>query len=320
MAQDSKNDTTAPTKSRVETEIQVDEVTSADIGTGNVSDGGAVRTTNTDAESYEFGKEAAPKDGSEEHPKDGNQEEPEAEAGEGDEAAASDADDLGDWKRDDPEVQAKFEERYFTKEGQLNKDVLSKEFWASHAKDPKKAGLKDATYEFLKDTLGITKEVAKEIESALVVKATAEAQTFFKNVGGQERFEAAVKWGREGGYTPAQRERFNKARDAGGIDFEEAVEALMARYNRINPPRQSSEGRRGPPQQRRQSSPQRNVTGGAAEAGGGAQDGFKTREEYQQAWQTALAAEKAAAPGQAKREARAKLDDLRRKARRSRFA
>lgn len=321
MAQDSKNNDTSTKStvaSRVETEIQNDMVTSTDVGVRSVADGGDTRTVNADAASFEFGKENAEegKEALEKDPQDGV----DGEGGEqedGPEAGAEEGD-LGEWKRDDPEVQAKFEAKYFTENGQLNKDALSKEFWASHAKDPAKAGLNDATYEFLKDTLGVNKEMVKEIEGALVTKATALAETFFKSIGGRERYDAMVKWGREGGYTPAQRDRFNKAMNAGGVEFEEAVEALANRFNRAHPQNRQQDGRRGPPQ-RRQSAPARNVTGGAAEGASGTQDSFKSAEEYREAWQAGLAALKAAESGQPKREARAKLEELRKKARRGRF-
>lgn len=316
MPQDPKANSN--TSSRLETAIETDTVVSADVGIASPSAGGDVRTTNTDATSYEFRGDG--KKPGEEAEKPGAEGEAPAEGVEANEPAGEAEEDLGEWKRDDPDSQAKFEARYFKDGGELNRDALSKEFWESHAKDPKTAGLKPTTYEFLKDTLGIGKEMVKEVEAALVIQASTVAETFYKTVGGKERFEQAVTWGRDGGYTPAQRERFNKARDAGGVEFEEAVEALMSRFNRAHPQPQQQQ-RRGPPQQqRRQSSPERTATSGGAAGGAPEGQGFKSREEYLEVWQKALAEEKAAKPGEEKRTARKKLDDLRRRARQHRFA
>jgi hypothetical protein len=297
---------------RLLTEIQNDTITTAD------------GTTHDDGLSLDFGMD----DGlveEREKPADGDGTEP-AEA-EAEETAAVEEEavalaDLGEWKQDDPEIVAKFEARYFTPEGQLNQQALGAEFWEAYAKDPAKAELKPATYAFLKDTLGITKEFAQEIEKALVSQAKTNAFEFYGKFGGQERFQAAVKWGKGGGYTPAQKARFNAAMRAGGEEWSEAVEALMARYNRINPLPSGGDGkRRGPPQGgRRQSSPARQATGGGAEApSGDAGKGFPSILAYREAWRDALAKKKAAKTPEEKRAAKQHINDVWQRAHRHRF-
>ncbi|MCW2317134.1 hypothetical protein M2322_002688 [Rhodoblastus acidophilus] len=317
---------------RFEAEIQTDDATSADFGmTGKALSG--TSTTNNDAVSTEValdGSKASPqgqlaKSAAEELEDEGKV------GGEGrptkkdaEETAEVLEGELGEWKTGDPEIQDKFDGHYF-KEGQLNQEALSKEFWTNFEKaGADKAGLNDATYAYLKDTLGVSKEFVKDVEKALVAQANAANETFYKSVGGKDRFEAAVKWGREGGYTPAQRERFNKARAEGGEAFQDAVEALMARYTKVNPGESQQQARRGPPRSERRSSPARSVTSGASGGGGAGGDAagvdaFKTHEDYQVAWQDGLRQQRNARTPAEKRAAKDHLDTLRAKARRSRF-
>lgn len=58
----------------------------------------------------------------------------------------------------------------------------------------------------------------------------------FEAAGGADRLEAALKWGKEGGYTADQQKRFNTVtKGADQAAKEEAVLALMARYDKANP-------------------------------------------------------------------------------------
>lgn len=164
------------------------------------------------------------------------------------------AEDLGEYKADDPEVAAKFDARYFTEAGHLDVDALSAEFWGNAAADaPGK--LHEGTYAYLAARLGVSKEVVQDIEAGLVAKhaqtAGATAARVHGVAGGAGAFNAALKWGNEGGYTPEQRARFDKLVSTQGEGWEDAVEALVSRHQKANPPPASaSRVPPGPPQRR----------------------------------------------------------------------
>jgi hypothetical protein len=212
----------------------------------------------------------------------------------------------------------KFDARYF-KDGKLDQAALSTEFWANFAKAEDKSAvtLNASTLGYLNDRLGLAPEFVKEVCDSLVAKQTVQEESLYATIGGKDAFETMVKWGKEGGYTPAQRERFNKALKAGGADLEDALVALQARYQKANPDAAKPTT---PPRPPRASTPQRNATAAAGGTGAAsAGDTFATKAEYSKAWSEGLAAQKAASTPQEKREARANLDKLRVKARRSRF-
>lgn len=232
------------------------------------------------------------------------------------ETAEDELADLGEWNKDDAAVQEKFDARYF-KEGKLNEAALSKEFFSSKGQKDKdgkaiEPGLKESTYAYLADTLGISKEFAKQVEAGLEATNAQAERAFTDRVGGAERYNAALEWGRRN-YTPAQRERFNAARSKGGEDFLETVDALMLRYEKANP--QAAQPRRGPPQQQtqRRSTPERTGTGNGAPAGDrqGEFPNWPDHAAYSKDWAKALADQKAATTPQAKRDARAKIDRMR---------
>lgn len=203
---------------------------------------------------------------------------PEGEQGDG-------ASKLPDWDPENEETVAAYDAKFFTEDGSLDvRGTLSQEFWANYRKDPDafkdpaKGGLNEETYAYLKDRMGLSREDVLQVERGQLAIAKAAEADFYNTVGGKARWEGAVKWGREGGYTPAQIERFNKAMEKGGEDAEEAAAALMGRYDAKHP-RRDGGFRKGPP--RRQSSPQRDATRGAATGGSGqGGDVFKSAAEY----------------------------------------
>lgn len=232
-------------------------------------------------------------------------------------AAAAVLEALGEWKPEDPEVAAKFEARYFTKEGKFNYAEVSREFY-SNAKDGLPGTLHEDTYKFLEDTLGITKEAAQQIERGLVADGEKSTSAFYQRVGGKERYNAAVEWGKKN-YTPAQRERFNtltRGTDAAARD--DAVDALLARFDKAVPKADATATRRGPPQ-RRAAAPERTVAGQGSTAAGGSSVAapYKTQADYTAAFQTAINAERDAKTPQAKREATAAREKVRADGRRS---
>jgi hypothetical protein len=186
-----------------------------------------------------------------------------------------DLEDLGDF---DPENSKPWDERYFP-EGQMNKDLLSKEFFDNKAKGVE--GLNEATYNYLEQTKGISKGVVKEIEAALVTQndtASAKADgALFEVAGGADNLKAALDWGKGGGYSEAQQKAFNAATGSSDPDTRrDAVELLMSRFNAANPQKAEDEPK---PQV-----PKRDATKGTARPSTPkpAQP-FKNRTEYRQA-------------------------------------
>jgi hypothetical protein len=161
--------------------------------------------------------------------------------------------DLGEYKADDPAIVAKFDERFFTADAKLNKDALSAEFWGNENK------LKDSTYAYLSDRLGVTQELVKEIEAGLVLKHTQDASgattAAHAAAGGKEAYEAAIAWGLAGGYTEAQRARFDEAITKRAEGWEDAVVALVSRHQAA-----TGGGRKMPNLLGRRSTPARDAT------------------------------------------------------------
>lgn len=314
---------------RFTTGFDPEETVSAEIGIRD-SSGNSARTANTDATSIDLDREgtttttttgadkvaegeqeAAEGREQEKKEEDGTDEQPKDEGGE-----------LPDYNPDDAAVQEQYDARYF-KDGKLSQASLSEEFWKNYAgtKDKAAAGLNENTYKYLETTLGVSKETAKEIERGLVASARErEAASVAKVPGGLKHLNAAIEWGGKN-YSPEQKARFNSLRQRGGPEFDEAVDALLARYERAtgNRPAQQNQGnnRRGPPG-RRNATPQRSVTAGAnAETAPGPTtgQGFASPAAYQDALTAAHKEAKAARTSQERRAARDKIEGLRRRAR-----
>jgi len=194
---------------------------------------------------------------------------------------------LPEWDPEKPEVVSAYEQRYFNPEGKLDLAAVTKEFWAN-AKDGKNGTLNEGTYAYLEQALGVSKEAAKAIEAGLVAQQAQEQSRFWQKVGGRQRYAAALEWGKAT-YSDADKARFNAAiqgLDTGARD--DAVDALLARYDRANP----RAARRGPP--RRPASPARSVTSqaeGAATAPA-SQVPYADQEAYTKAFQAAINAER----------------------------
>lgn len=186
----------------------------------------------------------------------------------------------GDLGAYDPEKPEAFDAAYFTPEGQLNMERLSAEFFANAEKGTQ--GLNAATYDYLQDRLGLTKEQIKAVEAGQVALNEQRDSKLFERAGGKERLQAAVAWGKEGGYNEAQRQRFNtvmKSNDPEAIA--DAIDALMVRFDAASgKPRP-----KGPP--RRPSAPARSATEGTPAAAQGG--GFANYEAYQAAFREANA-------------------------------
>lgn len=323
MAGTDKTTSEAPQKEArppVEVEVSREDTTTR----LNIEDRGAAvpkaEHLEDDTATFEAGKNDSPPEEEEEAPVG-------EEHGEGEEGGASEdgaPEPLPDYDPTNEEVRSQYDARYF-KDGELNLEVLSKEYWADFGKrdgDVSKSGLPESTYSYLKDTIGLTKDAVKQIEKALVTDHAASQSKDIEAVlgrvdGGATRYGEAIEWAKGGGYTKEQRNRFNALLSKGGADRDDAVDALMARFEKAAGPR------RGVPGGRKPSSPVRNATAGAAAGGTSAgAEVFKTRAEYTAAWRAGIERDKKAQTEGTREEkikAREHIDFLRRKARRSKF-
>lgn len=193
--------------------------------------------------------------------------------------------DLGEFDPEDPEA---WDQQYRTEDGEINKDVLTAEFYQNEGK-----GLNDGTYAYL-ESMGISKAMAKDVEAALVTRNQAEeakngdaavfaaAQSFVgEGQDGTETLKAALEWGKKGGYDKKAQARFNKVMQ--GKDGEakvEATELLLSRYNRAQPAKNKPKV------------PKRDITAKAGRKPGGIQP-FKSRDEYREAIKEAKGNQKA---------------------------
>lgn len=194
----------------------------------------------------------------------------------GQEDDAPEAATLPDFDPEDPEVVEAYDSRFTTETGELDVEgALSAEYFANLEQGID--GLNESTYEYLASK-GISKATVKQIEAMAATARDAEKGSveshdakLFEIAGGPDELSKALAWGKEGGYTPEQQKRFNKI--TSGKDLEakqEAVEALMSRYRRANPPQKPK-------------LPARDATKGQGKkvAGTGAK-GFKDRAEMRQ--------------------------------------
>lgn len=194
---------------------------------------------------------------------------------------------LAAWDPANPEVVSAYEGRYFTQEGKLNLEAVTKEFW-SNAKEGKAGTLHADTYKYLEETLGVTEAAAKSIEAGLVAQQAVDNSRFWQRVGGKARYSQALEWGKAT-YQQADKDRFNKA--IGGADTgarDDAIDALLARFDRANPGARPQSTRRGPP--RRQAAPARSVTTQAegAATSATAQVPYADAAAYTKAFQTSI--------------------------------
>lgn len=159
----------------------------------------------------------------------------EADGGEEGGEEAGELEDLGEYDPTNEETISKFDARYVQEDGTLDvRGSLSREFWANAEKGVD--GLNEATYAYLKDRFGVDKDTVKDIEAAQKAQLAASQNVVHERFGGKEKFEAAMEWARKGGYTKAQRDRFNaitKSNDPLAVD--EALTALQARFEKANP-------------------------------------------------------------------------------------
>lgn len=284
MAPEEESTTTTTTteeqpQKRFESGVSKDRTTTFDVSTGeSVTKDDASNSDEFDINGLDLDEKPEGGDSEQEQAADAEDDKKPA-----DEDAAPDPDALPEYDAEKPEVVEQYEKRYFTDDGKFNQQAVSAEYWKSFNAangDVEKAGLPEGTYKFLEATMGVTKEAVKQIERSLVAQHQAEERSFFDKLGPGtvERYNAALKWAKDGGYSEEQKARFRQEWAKGGDAKQDAVDALMARHQRAVPTGQ----RRGPPPPRRGSSPRRDATGNAA-TGAPPQSKFTSLNEYQQA-------------------------------------
>lgn len=183
--------------------------------------------------------------------------------------------DLGDF---DPNDTEKWDAQYKTEDGTINEAALSAEFWKNGKDGDNYKGLNEGTYKYL-ESLGISRQTAKNVEAALVTKQDADAKAaegtdaeLFTLAGGPDKLKAALDWGKAGGYTPEQRAKFDKVmKGKDKAAKAEAVELLIARHGKANPT----------PAKEKPRLPQRDATKGRGQPAG--TQPFANREEYRAA-------------------------------------
>jgi hypothetical protein len=189
------------------------------------------------------------------------------------------AEDLGEFDPNNAEVVGKFEDTYIENDGSLNEQRLSEEWFKNSGGDLSKGGLNESTYNFLQDRYGLSREQIKSIEEGQIARQRLALTTLHDRAGGKANYDAAVEWGRKGGYTAAQRQRFNAAINSGDPDAAaDAVEALMSRFSRAT-------GRNVRIKGRRPATPVRDVTTEGRPAGGN--QGYATRADWQKEFREA---------------------------------
>jgi hypothetical protein len=222
-----------------------------------------------------------------------------AEAGKGEEEGSpneekpqSVAIDLPDFDPEKPEVKEQYATKYLTEDGKaLNFSAFNDSFYANL-----KAGLVDINPQeraFVKSEMGISDEAIDTYLGGLATQAgklqeqqdTALFTAFGGGTADKDGYTAAFAWATgEGGYTAAQKERFNAALDAQASGdnslMEEQVELLKVRFSASGKAPVKAEPT--PAQKvRRPVSPQASATGGAAAAGGA--EPFATIEDFNKA-------------------------------------
>lgn len=172
---------------------------------------------------------------------DGGDEEGADEEGAAEDDGEGGEEDLGAFDPEDADSVAKYDAKYLKEDGFLDLDgTLTKEFWDNSAAG--KEGLNDDTYAYL-EARGISKAQVKQIEAMAQTQKASDAEgvvksdnKLFEVAGGADKLQAALKWGKDGGYTKEQQDRFNKiTKGKDQAAKEEAVLALMARFEKANP-------------------------------------------------------------------------------------
>lgn len=214
------------------------------------------------------------------------------------------ADPLPDYDPANAEVAAKYDERFLTehtdeadgsKSVVLNREAIADEIRANMAKaEGATERPNEGTYKYLKDKLGITRDLVDAAIEGEKAKFTQAKAAMDEVTGGEEAWKAKLAWastttgtdGKDilGGYTKAQVDRFNAAMKEGGEAAREQIELLNERYAKANPGAATAKAAPAKPGigVRRPASPAKSATTGANTQSGGAPSAkpFANQGEY----------------------------------------
>lgn len=185
----------------------------------------------------------------------GNEAEPEAPSAEFD---------LPDFDPENEEVSAQYKERYLTEDGSLNFEAFNKSFYGNLQAG--KTDLNANERAFVKQHMKVSDEAIDVYLNGVASKVKEADEAFYSAAGGKETYDAMFGWAvGEGGYTQAQKERFNAALKAGGSELDEQVELLKTRYAASG---KAPAPKADPKLERRKSSPSASATSAAPSAPG----------------------------------------------------
>lgn len=246
-----------------------------------------VKSSTSEGQTAEFDGDRVTTHTSDKDPKDGQegttpQEDGGDGNGEGQEGQEGQAEALPDFNPDSPEVVAAYDDAFLNKDtGEPNLEALSGEWFKSAKKDAKgnwEGSLPESAYAYL-ETKGYSKEMVKSVEAGQVALLQQQEQAVYSRAGGPDRLQKALDWARKGGYSDAQKERYN-ATVVQGRDRElagEQIDLLMTRFDQASG---NARRQRGP---QTRVAPNRSVAANAGTSGpgvGGAKP-YANRAEWQ---------------------------------------
>lgn len=219
-----------------------------------------------------------------------DEEQKDKEAGE---EGAADAEPLPDYDPANEEVAAKYDARFLKDDGEgaqvLNTEAIADEIRANMAKaEGATERPNEGTYKWLKDKLGITRDMVDNHIEGEKAKYLAAKAAMDEVTGGEEVWNAKIAWastkedGKPGGYTKEQVARFNEAMKKGGADAAEQIELLNERYAKATGNAGKAATTKPGIGVRRPASPQKSATTGANTQTGGAPSAkpFTTKADY----------------------------------------
>lgn len=173
------------------------------------------------------------------------------------EADSEDLPELPAFDPDNEETVAAYEKRYIKEDGEVNFEAFNKSFYASMAENPEKPDITADERAFVKKKLGVSDAAIDTYLGGVAQKSKDLDAAIHAEFGGKENLDAAIAWASQGGYTDAQKAKFNAALKAGGEDLKDQLDLLKARHG-VAAPKAKAEP--APAKERRPSSPKASST------------------------------------------------------------
>jgi len=199
--------------------------------------------------------------------------------------------DLPAFDADNEEVLKQYEAKYVSESGELKFEAFNGSFYKSYAADPDKADISADERAFVKKRTGISDAGIDTYLKGVKADLKASDEALHSSFGGKENYDAAFGWAvGEGGYTAAQKARFNAAFESGdAAAIEEQVDLLKARHAKANPTASTTAAPE--VKQRRSASPGSSATNAASSSSTPAVEPFASLDAYQKAAAAAHASE-----------------------------